>query len=43
MAHALADPSILREALRMSARLHARRLEWQTAQAHAEVRALPGD
>jgi class 3 adenylate cyclase/predicted ATPase len=37
MAHALADPSILREALRMSARLHARRREWQMAQAHAEA------
>jgi tetratricopeptide (TPR) repeat protein len=37
MAHALADPSILREALRMSARLHTRRREWQTAQTHAEV------
>jgi adenylate cyclase len=37
MVHALADPSILREALRVSARLHARRREWQMAQAHAEV------
>jgi predicted ATPase len=27
----------MREALRMSARLHARRREWQTAQAHAEA------
>jgi hypothetical protein len=31
------DKVELREALRMSARLHARRREWQTAQTHAEV------
>jgi class 3 adenylate cyclase/tetratricopeptide (TPR) repeat protein len=37
MAHALAHPYSMVEALRLSARLHAHRREWQTAQAYAEV------
>ena len=37
MAHALAHPYSLVMALRFSARLHAHRREWQTAQAHAEA------
>ena len=37
MAHALAHPFTLVEALRYSVGLHARRREWQTAQAHAEA------
>jgi DNA-binding winged helix-turn-helix (wHTH) protein/tetratricopeptide (TPR) repeat protein len=37
MAHALAHPLCLAEALRFSARLYAYRREWQTAQAHAEA------
>jgi predicted ATPase/class 3 adenylate cyclase len=37
MAHALARPFDLVAALRFSARLHAHRREWQTAQAHAEA------
>ncbi|HEY5869663.1 MAG TPA: hypothetical protein VI542_29555, partial [Candidatus Tectomicrobia bacterium] len=37
MAHALAHPFTLVEALRYRARLHALRREWQTAQAHAET------
>ena len=37
MAQALAYPCTLVEALRYSARLHALRREWQTAQAHAET------
>ena len=41
MAHALAHPFILVEALRFSARLHALRREWPRAQEHAEtLRAL---
>jgi predicted ATPase len=37
LAHALAHPHSLVEALRFSAQLHARRREWQTAQEHAEA------
>jgi predicted ATPase len=37
MAHALAHPSSLRDALRFSAHLYAFRREWQRAQAHAEA------
>jgi predicted ATPase len=37
MAHTLAHPSSLREALRYSFAVHARRREWQTAQVHAEA------
>jgi predicted ATPase/class 3 adenylate cyclase len=37
LAHALAHPHSLVEALRFSAHLHARRREWQTAQEYAEA------